>query len=99
MPTPSGGRLRVGVIGTGFGATVHIPAFKTADDFEVVAVVSRQRAKAERVAREAGIDWFSDDYHAMLDEVDLDVVSIAVPGGLHHHVVHADAAARRQLLC
>src|ERR1700687_5679691 len=99
MPTPSGGPLRVGVIGTGFGSTVHIPAFKASDDFEVVAVVSRRRENAERVAREAAIGWCSDDYRAMLSEVDLDVVSIATPGGLHHEVVLAAAAAGRHILC
>jgi len=91
--------LRVGVIGTGFGATAHVPAFKAAPDFELVAIVSRQRANAERVARENGIAWFSDDYRAMLSEVDLDVVSITVPGGLHHEMVLAAAAAGRDILC
>jgi predicted dehydrogenase len=99
MPTPSGGPLRVGVIGTGFGATVHVPAFQASDDFEVVAVVSRRRENAERVAHAAGIGWFSDDYQAMLAEVDLDVVSIAAPGGLHHQMVLAAAAAGRDIVC
>jgi predicted dehydrogenase len=98
MATPSG-PFRVGVIGTGFGSNVHIPAFKASDDFEVVAVVSRRRDNAERVARQAGIGWFSDDYRAMLAEVDLDVVSIAVPGALHHEIVLAAAAAGRHILC
>src|SRR4030081_3654818 len=84
MNTSSIRRLRIGVIGTGFGATVHVPALKASEDFEVVAVVSRRRENAERVAREAGIGWFSDDYRAMLSDVDLDAVSIATPGGLHH---------------
>ncbi len=54
MPSASG-RLRVGIIGTGFGAAVHLPAYSASDDFEVVAIVSRRRERAERVAREAGI--------------------------------------------
>lgn len=99
MPTPSGRPLRVGVIGTGFGATVHIPAFKASEDFEVVAVVSRRLENAARVANAAGIGWFSDDYRAMLAEVELDVVSIATPGGLHHELVLAAAAAGRHVLC
>ena len=91
--------FRVGVIGTGFGATVHVPAFKQSEDFELVAIVSRRRDNAERVARDAGVDWFSDDYQAMLDDVDLDAVSIAVPGGLHHQIVLAAAARGRHVLC
>jgi predicted dehydrogenase len=91
--------FRVGVIGTGFGSTVHIPAFTAAPDFEVVAVVSRHRANAERVAAEHGIPWAGDDYAAMLREVDLDAVSIATPGGLHHQIVLTAAEAGRHILC
>jgi predicted dehydrogenase len=99
MPTASDRPLRVGVIGTGFGSQVHVPAFQQAPDFEVVAIVSRRRENAERVAREAGLGWFSDDYRAMLRDVDLDVVSIATPGGLHHEIVLAAAAAGKHILC
>lgn len=91
--------LRVGVIGTGFGATVHVPAFKSAPEFEVAAIVSGHKENAERVAGEQGIGWFGDDYRAMLREVDLDVVSIATPGRLHHEVVLAAADAGKHILC
>ncbi len=91
--------MRVGVIGTGFGATVHVPAFKAAPDFEVVAIVSRKRENADRVASEHGIGWSGDDYRAMLREVELDVVSIATPGGLHHEIALAAAEAGRHILC
>jgi predicted dehydrogenase len=95
MPSP----FRVGVIGTGFGSTVHVPAFKAAADFEVVAVVSGHRANAERVASEHGIGWSGDDYRAMLREVELDAVSIAVPGAMHHEMVLAAAEASVHILC
>jgi len=95
MPTP----FRVGVIGTGFGASVHIPAYKASPDFEVVAVVSGHRENAERVAAEHGIAWSGDDYRKMLREVDLDVVSIATPGGLHHEIALAAAESGRHILC
>src|SRR3954452_8270593 len=98
MATSSGGPLRVGVIGTGSGANVHVPAYKAAPDFEVVAIVSRRRENAERVATEHGIGWSGDDYPAMLREVDLDVVSIAVPGGLHHEIALAAAEAGKHVL-
>jgi predicted dehydrogenase len=99
MPSTSGGLLRVGVIGTGFGASVHVPAFKAAPDFEVVAIVSRHRANAERVAREHAIGWAGDDYRAMLRQVDLDAISIAVPGGLHREMVLDAAETGLHILC
>src|SRR5947199_6956480 len=100
MPSETtSGRLRVGVVGTGFGAITHVPAFAASDAFEVVAIVSRQRANAERVATAHAIPWFSDSFDAMMDEVDLDVVSIATPGPLHHAMVLAAASKRKHVLC
>jgi predicted dehydrogenase len=100
MPSTNGGRLRVGIIGTGFGANVHVPAFKASADFEVAAIVSGRRANAERVAIEHGIEWFGDDFRAMLREArDLDVVSITTPGGLHHEMALAAAEAGKHILC
>lgn len=100
MPSSTDSRLRVGVIGTGFGSTVHVPAFEAAPDFEVIAIVSGHRENAERVAREHGIGWWGDDYRDMLREVtDLDLVSIATPGGLHHEMVLAAAEAGKHILC
>ncbi|HEY0583030.1 MAG TPA: Gfo/Idh/MocA family oxidoreductase, partial [Chloroflexota bacterium] len=99
MLRDTGRPLRVGVIGTGFGAQVHVPAFRESPDFEVVAIVSGRRENAERVAAQAGVAWFSDDFRAMLRDVDLDVVSISTPGGLHHEMVLAAAAAGRHILC
>ena len=97
MSLSSATPLRVGVIGTGFGSTVHVPAFKAAPEFEVVAIVSGHRENAERVAKEHGIGWFGDEFHAMLDRVD--VVSIATPGGLHHEMALAAADAGKHILC
>src|ERR1051325_8287436 len=99
MASSPNGKFRVGIIGTGFGAAVHVPAFKAADDFEVVAIVSRHRQNAERVARENGVAWFSDDYREMLERPDVDVVSVAVPGSLHREIVLAAAAAGKHVLC
>ena len=94
----TGSAFRIGVVGTGFGATVHVPAFKASTDFEVVAITSRKRENAERVAAEHGIGWAGDDYRAMLREVDLDAVSIATPGGLHHEIALAAAGAGKHIL-
>jgi predicted dehydrogenase len=99
MPTSSQGPPRVGVVGTGFGSSVHVPAYKASPDFAVVAITSGHRENADRVAREHGIAWSGDDYRAMLREVELDAISIATPGGLHHEMVLAAAEAGLHILC
>jgi predicted dehydrogenase len=49
------GRLRVGIIGTGWGARVQVPAFREAG-IEVVAISGRDREKTARTAQALGID-------------------------------------------
>ena len=41
--------MRIGVIGVGFGTTVHIPAF-ISEGLDVVAVCARRKERAEEAA-------------------------------------------------
>jgi len=91
-------KLRVGVIGTGFGSTVQIPALRAHPRVEVVAVASEQPGKARRVADTFGIPHAFDAY-AELVTADLDLVSITAPPHLHHPMAMAAIAARRHVLC
>lgn len=91
--------IRVGVIGTGFGALVQIPGFTRTPGCEVVAVASGRAERARQVAEKFGIPYHTGDYRRMLQEVDLDLVSITTPGYLHFEMVLAGAAARRNMLC
>jgi predicted dehydrogenase len=91
-------KLRVGVIGTGFGTTVQIPAFRANSRVEVVAVASGQPGKARRVADSLGVPHAFDDY-AKLATADLDLVSVSTPTYLHHPMTMAALAAGRHVLC
>ena len=91
-------KLRVGVIGTGFGSTVQIPAFRAHPRTEVVAVASGQPDRARTVAKTFGIPHAFDDYAALV-AADLDLVTITTPPALHHPMTMAAVAARRHVLC
>lgn len=91
-------RLRVGVIGTGFGAQVQIPAFRAHPRVEVVAVASAQPGKARRLADRFGIPHAFDAWPE-LAAADLDLVSITTPPALHRPMALAAVAARRHVLC
>lgn len=91
-------RLRVGVIGTGFGSLVQIPAFRAHPRAEVVAVASGRPARAKAAAERFGISHAFDDYRE-LARADLDLVSITAPPHLHHPMALAALAARRHVLC
>ena len=91
-------RLRVGVIGTGFGALVQIPAFRAHARAEVVAVASGTPGKAKKTADALGVPHAFDDWRKLV-EADLDLVSITTPPSLHHSMALAALAAGRHVLC
>jgi predicted dehydrogenase len=89
--------LKVGIVGSGFGAAVHAPAYALQPRFEVVAIASP--TSAERVARERKIPHAFPTVEAMLAGVELDVVSVASPPFDHHRSVLAALAAGKHVLC
>jgi predicted dehydrogenase len=91
-------RLRVGVIGTGFGALVQIPAFRANPRAEVVAVASGTPGKAKKTADGLGVPHAFDDWRKLI-ESDLDLVSITTPPALHHPMALAAFATGRHVLC
>jgi predicted dehydrogenase len=95
MSTPK--KLRVGVVGSGFGASVHVPAYQAHPRFEVVALASPGRAIS--VAAERGIPHAFPSCSAMLEAIELDVVSVASPPAHHHRDVLAALARAKHVLC
>lgn len=92
-------KLRVAVIGTGFGALVQIPAFRAHPRAEVVAVASATPGKAREVAGRLGVPHAFDDYREMLARVDLDLISITSPPDTHHPMTLAALERGRHVLC
>lgn len=90
--------LRVGVVGVGFGASVHIPAFQS-EGVEVVAVAARREERAREAAERFGIAHVFTDLRRMLELDSLDAVAIATPPDLHHEMVLASLAAGKHVLC
>jgi len=80
----SGRKIRYAVVGLGHLAQVAVlPAFKKAQNSELVANVSEDAEKREKVAKKYGLGqaYSDDDYEKALFSVD--VVYIALPNHLH----------------
>jgi predicted dehydrogenase len=91
-------RLRVGVIGTGFGSTVQIPAFRASSRVEVVAIASGQPGRARKVADAHGVPHAFDAWPDLV-RADLDLVSVTTPTDLHRPMALAALKAGRHVLC
>ena len=71
-------KLRIGVIGVGFGTTVQIPGFQS-EGIEVIAVCSRREERAAQAAKEFEIPYYFTDHRKMLDSKLIDAISIVTP--------------------
>ncbi len=92
-------KIRVGVIGTGFGLTTHIPAFQFTPETEVVAVCSRRKERAEAAAHQFEIPYALTDYQQLLAMKEIDLVSITTPVSLHFPMAIEALDAGKHVLC
>jgi len=92
--------MKVGIIGAGFEAGIHAAAFRMAgEEAGVVAVASPTLGHAEQLARRYGIPRVFRDYHEMLAERDLELVTIAAPNYLHAQMTLEAARAGKHVVC
>ena len=62
--------IRVLLIGTSFGGSVHAPGFAGHPDFQLMGVASGHIENARRVAEVHGVPLATRDWKKMLEEVD-----------------------------
>jgi len=70
-------KIRVGVIGVGWGNLVHAPAIRAAGGYELVALCSRRREPLEKAGAKLGLDDLSTDWRDFVRRDDLNLISIA----------------------
>lgn len=89
-------KLRVGVLGAGFFATIaHIPALLGTGEVEVTALCRRDPTLLARVADHFDVDRRYTDYRRMLDDAPLDALVVSSPHSLHYE--HTRAGLERGL--
>lgn len=92
--------LGFAIVGPGrFAAGRIAPALHRAGNCKLVAVVSRDRGRAETFAEEHGAARAYDDLGAALADPEVQAVWVATPHALHREYVEQAAAARKQVLC
>src|ERR1051325_8153367 len=89
-------KARIAIVGAGWWATTaHIPAVKSHPDAELVAVQSRERAKAERIARDFGVKHAFVSVEELLALPGLDGIIVSTTPNVHYP--QAKAALERGL--
>src|SRR4029453_4323781 len=91
--------LRWGILGTARINRRVIPALGLARRSELVAVASRDRARAETHAREWPVPRPITGYQRLLDDSSIDAVYIPLPNTEHVPWTLAAIAAGKHVLC
>lgn len=91
--------VRIGIIGTGFSRLTQIPAFRLVEGARITAIASGHRQNAERVAAEFEIPNVLDDWLGVVEDPDVDLVSIVSPPSTHAEILLASLAAGKRVLC
>jgi len=93
-------KVRVGLVGCGFAAELHIYAYKRVYgvDVEVAAVAARGDRVAD-FARKHGIRDSHRDIRALLADADIDVVDICTPPASHASMIVAALEAGKHVIC
>lgn len=88
----------IGIIGTGWGTRVQVPAFRAAG-LPVVALAARNKEKTKQQARDLGIPFATSDWRELLARPDVQLVSIVTPPATHRELAIAALEAGKHVLC
>ena len=93
-------KINWGIISTAnIGRTSMIPALQSLEKADVLAVASRDKAKARNFADELGILRAYGDYQELLDDPEIEAVYIPLPNHLHKKWTIRAAKAGKHILC
>src|SRR5215467_1635405 len=96
-PAPA---VRWGVLGAAAIATSRtMPAFASAPSASLVALASRDLARAREAAAPFGVSHVHGSYDALLADLDVDVVYIPLPNNLHFEWCVRALEAGKHVLC
>jgi predicted dehydrogenase len=99
-------KLNVAMVGHGFMGRAHSNAFQQVGRFFDIphdlrrkVICGRDRAKLETISAQWGWEETSDNWRAVIERKDVDVVDICTPNNLHAPIAIAAAEAGKIVLC
>ncbi len=92
--------VKWGIISTAnIGLELVVPAMARSPSCDIVAIASRDRARAESAAARLGIPRAYDSYEALLADAEIEAVYNPLPNHLHVPVSIEAAEAGKHVLC
>ena len=91
-------KLRCGVIGSGAIGLDHLTSLASCPWAATVAIAEKNPQRQRQMADKFGVSRSYTDYHELLDQPDIDAVTIALPNCLHAPVALEALQARKHVL-
>jgi predicted dehydrogenase len=95
-------KLRVGIIGVnadrGWAGEAHVPAVQALEGLELAAVAARSQETADAAAAAFGVDRAYGDARGLIDDPDLDIVTVAASVPAHRELLIAALHAGRHVV-
>ncbi len=93
------GKVRIGLIGTGFAKTVQMPSFAACEGAELVSVASGRAENARTTAEKFGIPHFTGDWRETVALPDVDLICITTPPDRHKEMTLLALEHGKHVLC
>jgi len=93
------GKIKVGVIGTGFIGPAHVEALRRLGSVEVAALAECSDEVARAKAEALGIEEYYGDYKQLLKKGDIQSVHICSPNYLHYEMAKETLEAGKHVIC
>lgn len=98
--------VNIGMVGSGFMGKCHANAFRsygglfdTPVSIKLHTLADIDQAHAEKSARALGFEHATGNWRALVDNPDIDIVSITAPNALHEDIALAAIAAGKIVYC
>jgi predicted dehydrogenase len=94
------GQVRYGILGTArIARNAHVPAARKSANARIVAVASRDAARAGAFARDLDIPRAYGDYEQLLADPHVDAVINVLPNSMHHEWTLKALSRGKHVLC
>jgi UDP-N-acetyl-2-amino-2-deoxyglucuronate dehydrogenase len=92
-------KIKCGIIGCGVIAPSHIESYINLDNVEVTRVCDLISEKASAIAERYNIPQIDTDYHVMLNDPEIDCVSVCTDHGSHAEIVIEALNRGKHVIC
>lgn len=91
--------IRLGIIGTGHSAKLHLDVFRSIPGVKIVAITGKRQDKAYAISKEADIPWCPASAEEMIYSSEIDALVIAVPPLIQPDLALLAFENRKHVLC